>query len=1744
MARKAVQGYPEKSYYDNTRYLGIVATTDPLNEGLFKHMVNFDISDTGQSVQPREGFLTTRLIGSNFNYISLSNQTIIYKDNNINEYVLYDFKNNIGYIADVSRFNVIDKYIPITNVIANYNWRGVEEKPFGLLEFIINEIPYFANIFNSTSGSNDEKLNAVQQAVQARIVVLPDTKVEHIYDENSIHKTLIKINLISTASPKEFEDFKFIGEIYYRKDEVTIGNTIYPANTLTFNFVDTYNHPSLIPTERSLSVSKSIIPNVFQTLFTQSTRPTGQISNLGAFTYVYDDALNYVNNFIYRNTNYNIKPYFQLNPAFYDLNNDVSSTDKWAYKFEVVNTSVENFTAGSEDTIFSSPWMKYENNTTKPTRVFTSTEVLKVDTFVLGNEDITLNHYRNARYVIYVVPNEPNTSVTTNSSFISGEYKKDYPNYPTESTTYTNLQTAWTTIINNIKDIKTFKTSIPSFTNTLFYVVDLQATTPQNPFNTTFKTLEEFYRTIYTIDKDSDSNDGYEDLFITGADLLKLIENNTINFKNQSIAFRLLPFVANERHTETDRNDTSTVKYRWFFGSIINDATNTVNYFTSDTLFKDQQIHTSSSLTAAFTEGVDKTRSQFGNNIIQNNNLTFSSCSGVSSEHKVIIKNTNEVYVFGKNANGQLGLSDLTNRTTPTLNSSSVFSNRIFIGAATGNAHTYLITATSLISFGSNLDGRLGINNSSTANFNTPQVVNLAGLETGFSAVGVSSGSEHGVILSSSGKVWAWGANSLGQLGDGSTTDRQTPTPVSFSLSAGEKIAYITSGSYHNFALTNWGTLYGWGYNNAGRVGIGGTSNVLTPAIINFTGLKTNEVIVDVSAGFNHSVALTNFGRVFVWGDNAEKQLGEATTASTYGVPILLPLNFLEEDEEVVKVFTGAQQTYLRTSKNKIVGFGNYWLGHKADRSTTNTPVSINFPGLSNDEYIVSLYTAEATASTYTNNLAITNLNRIYVWGYDGTSGSLGKNTNSTDLDDQLPYPVELTGISLSENESIKKFESSVVIRIKENAVGLPNLTLTNGRYFDTRTWKLYERTTTTNNYVPFINTFKESFSLYVVKHNNFFVNNNYGFFKYNITNKTYSLETNLNILNNMGKTPINIHIDNTSTFNNQPPIFAATTGDLPSNAAVGTKVQVIGSAGTGSGTVYTRQSNGTWLAGSINGNTNPGVSFIKNQIYYGSNASSKRLYIWENESGTTGMLTEISLLGFPGSFSDLNSAGFFNKGLSINFYMRPYEEAELLNKTQTELDTLQIAWGVTSIVQTMPVKLYGFDSTTVTYITKTLTKEPEDIRVTNNVVVFESNILLTWNQNVLYISEPGKYYWFKANNKIEFNEEIIKAIQYKTIILVFTTQNLYAVYRLETTTTQLNTTTNQIEQNVTGVAWVKQTVLYNLLVSKKYADVIQVFNQMVLFYSEDGQLFMIRPSTTIDDQTRFSIQFFNKSANDILENYHVYINERLESYGINTRVEKNDVKIKALVSINYIKMFYYVPGYITYILIYDVLNNRYYVYDTVSFTSIYDKWFVESGELYVTESKNNIFITVPYKELNTRDNYVDLSVVNNFKKEAVNCLIDTGNLNLNNHLHKRFKDLHVTFKNLNSSNILFNLETDIDEIIVKPFYDMQLKVKDVDGVSYFIPVKKLNQNDLIELVDVNQISEVASSAARYSLINNLFENNNLLMDFSNYTSSKLLTHRTSILGLGKVFRLKLQFISKGLYKLQNFGIIYKERRI
>lgn len=484
----------------------------------------------------------------------------------------------------------------------------------------------------------------------------------------------------------------------------------------------------------------------------------------------------------------------------------------------------------------------------------------------------------------------------------------------------------------------------------------------------------------------------------------------------------------------------------------------------------------------------------------------------------------------------------------------------------------------------------------------------------------------------------------------------------------------------------------------------------------------------------------------------------------------------------------------------------------------------------------------------------------------------------------------------------------------------------------------------------------------------------------------------------------------------------------------------------------------------------------------------------------------------------DLKRADFFKEGYSLRFYMKPYMPSDLDNKTVQELEVMKEQWAVSSYITSRQV-LYAYDDLTVTTIPEVIVKDPKNIRNAKESIVFQDNRLVLWRNNFVYISEPGEHYYFKEENRKEFPEKIIKVIEYKTVLLVFTVQHLYVIY-----SEQVEIPLPDEKGNIVmtpSTAFSQQCVLYNILTDEKYADVIQVFNQMVLFYSADGQMFMIKPNVMIDAETQFSLQYFNKSANDVLKNYDVYINERLANYNIDKQVTKDDVQIRSLVSINYIKLFYIVPGYITYILIYDVIANRYTFYDTLTFTDIRDKLFVEGGEAYITVQDNKLFYTMPYLERNIANNYSDMSYINSFKKVAISCLVDSGNLNLNNHINKRYRDLYIVFKNLGANELLFNAETVIDDIVSHPYYDTRLEIRDINGASYFVTVTKSNSKDLIESVG-----------------------NNLLMDFGEYTSSKLITYRTSILGLGKVFRLKLQFISKGSYKIQSFGIVYKERRL
>ena len=131
----------------------------------------------------------------------------------------------------------------------------------------------------------------------------------------------------------------------------------------------------------------------------------------------------------------------------------------------------------------------------------------------------------------------------------------------------------------------------------------------------------------------------------------------------------------------------------------------------------------------------------------------------------------------------------------------------------------------------------------------------------------ISAGSDHCVVLKSDGTVYTWGGNGYGQLGDGTTTERNTPVQVS-GLTG---IVAISAGYSHCVALKGDGTVYTWG-SNSGGMGDGTTTNRYAP--VQVSGLTG---VVAVAAGSSHCVALKGDGTVYTWGRNVEGQLGDGT---------------------------------------------------------------------------------------------------------------------------------------------------------------------------------------------------------------------------------------------------------------------------------------------------------------------------------------------------------------------------------------------------------------------------------------------------------------------------------------------------------------------------------------------------------------------------------------------------------------------------------------------------------------------------------------------------------------------------------------------------------------------------------------------------------------------------------------------------------------------------------------------------
>ena len=192
----------------------------------------------------------------------------------------------------------------------------------------------------------------------------------------------------------------------------------------------------------------------------------------------------------------------------------------------------------------------------------------------------------------------------------------------------------------------------------------------------------------------------------------------------------------------------------------------------------------------------------------------------------------------------------------------------------------------------------------------------------------MSSGTQHTIALDISGRVWAWGINTNGQLGVSDTTFRSFATQVGTISNA----VSVACGSSNSFAILSTGEVMAWGYGTAGRLGDGETLNRTSPVFVKTTADVNLSNVVAIAPSGTHSVALTKNGRVWIWGSS-----GNIGTSIGLGVNVNATKATLVPDiSNIVRVAAGAFFTILTQNDSKLLGCGYNNRGQLGNKNTTS----------------------------------------------------------------------------------------------------------------------------------------------------------------------------------------------------------------------------------------------------------------------------------------------------------------------------------------------------------------------------------------------------------------------------------------------------------------------------------------------------------------------------------------------------------------------------------------------------------------------------------------------------------------------------------------------------------------------------------------------------------------------------------------------------------------------------------------
>lgn len=223
-------------------------------------------------------------------------------------------------------------------------------------------------------------------------------------------------------------------------------------------------------------------------------------------------------------------------------------------------------------------------------------------------------------------------------------------------------------------------------------------------------------------------------------------------------------------------------------------------------------------------------------------------------------------------------------------------------------------------SWGRNNVGQLGIGN--RINKTTPVKVNTNHI--GKQIIQLEAGDYHTLALDIDGNVWVWGNNTYGQLGNGDNGSDKfatAPTMIDINVLNGAKVTAITAGANHNLMLDSKGKLWAWGDNTHGQLGNNTQTGSNKPVAVDTQAITKGVTIMNISASGNHNVVVDGDGKVWSWGNNNYGQLGVGDTDNKL-IPTKMLLT-LPEFTDVASVVTGLDATLILDSDGYVYSTGN-----------------------------------------------------------------------------------------------------------------------------------------------------------------------------------------------------------------------------------------------------------------------------------------------------------------------------------------------------------------------------------------------------------------------------------------------------------------------------------------------------------------------------------------------------------------------------------------------------------------------------------------------------------------------------------------------------------------------------------------------------------------------------------------------------------------------------------------------------